>query len=300
VDNFAAENPFPDGIIPVPAGIYNIAYYISTNDTTYTAANLTTQLVPLITGLTILGTSVPYTQLATAIIPQRILVPDATLAQYPNMKYFYEVQRVADDAFYYGYDNITKLVLPNSMLQLGNRAFNRSPIIDLTFPIQMKWVYNNTYPCINSEPTTLRVTKGINGWPPYTDDGYGYGERAVFPWSHYTSSAIGPTLILDKGIKLIPSFFFSGHLRGTTKVVVSEGVTAIHRYGLTLVELQSVVLPISLTSLSYSSIGGSSLGVVYYRGTREQWDAITKGTYGSTKWYSSTIEPIIICDYTGD
>lgn len=301
VDRFAAENPFPDGIIPVSAGIYKIGYYVSSNDVTYTAAQLTSALAPLITGITITGTTAEPTSLTQVIIPQRILVPTELVTQY-GLKYYYEVQKIGDEAFNYSFYNLTKVVLPNSLLLFGHATFYNAPVTDITVPISAKWTYNTKYPTFSGAPAIVRITKGIDGKSPYTDD-TGYWQRATLPWSIYSSSRISTSLIIEKGVKMIGAQMFSYGGSGVDKVILPEGLTDIKLRGLNMTGLKTVVLPSTLTHLGIYSVGGGALGVVYFRGTQAQWDAVVKDTDGyGGKWYGndySTV-PTIICNYTAE
>ena len=81
-------------------------------------------------------------------------------------------------------------------------------------------------------------------------------------------------------------------------VVIPDSVTSIGESAFSdCSSLTSVVIPDSVTSISdYAFRGCTSLTSIKYRGTEEQWDAISKGT----DWNMGTYNYTIIYNYTGE
>lgn len=87
-----------------------------------------------------------------------------------------------------------------------------------------------------------------------------------------------------------------------TKVPIPNGVTSIgERAFLNCTSLTNVTIPSSVTSIGANAFDScSNLASIYFRGTEEQWDAITKGGSWNASM-GSNVEggTVITYNYTG-
>ncbi len=86
--------------------------------------------------------------------------------------------------------------------------------------------------------------------------------------------------VIPKGVKSIGDYAFF-RCRGLTEITIQSSVTSIGDSAFDVCsELTSITLPSSVTSIGYYAFSNcGKLTDIYFRGTQQQWNSITKG-YG--------------------
>lgn len=125
--------------------------------------------------------------------------------------------------------------------------------------------------------------------------------KADVIWSQDTVSDEVTRVNIPSGVTSIEDFTFlmNDNLKS---VKIPSGVTSIGSYAFyTCTSLASVTIPDSVTSIADNAFHScTSLTNIYYKGTEEQWNAITKGNEWNTNM-GANIEggTVITYNYTG-
>lgn len=103
------------------------------------------------------------------------------------------------------------------------------------------------------------------------------------------------SITIPDGVKNINGYAFYG-CQNLSSINIPDGVTTIGEYAFyNCTKLSSIIIPVNVTSIGeYAFYECSSLPVINYRGTKQQWDAISKA---STSIQLSTF---IQLNYTGN
>lgn len=148
------------------------------------------------------------------------------------------------------------------------------------------WVYD--------KDTYTLYLKGQGELPHPTANGYygltirhlviDEGIESIAQWALPFSSL--QTLVLPKSLKSLPAYgMFDGCDIYIDKLIISEGLTQLTHYPLSGAYVSAIYLPTSITVFDTYAVM-DSLGVlygcelnVYYAGTQEQWEAVTRTYY---------------------
>ena len=98
--------------------------------------------------------------------------------------------------------------------------------------------------------------------------------------ARYLGKIIIPPTYLGKSVTEIGYAGFCYHNR-LTEIIIPNSITSIGDYAFTECEnLTSIIIPDSVTAIGALAFSGcSSLTTIYYRGTEEQWNAISKSDW---------------------
>ena len=180
------------------------------------------------------------------------------------------VTSIGDDAFR-GCAGLTSIVIPDSVTSIGKNAFRG---------------------CSSLESITLPFVGASKNGTDNTHFGYIFGASSYSYNSDYVPSSL-KTVVITGGESIGYSAF--SNCTGLTSIVIPDSVTSIGEnafYGCT--GLTSIVIPDSVTSIGdWAFEFCYSLTNVYYTGTKEEWNAITIGSYNgplknATKHYNYT------------
>ena len=143
--------------------------------------------------------------------------------------------------------NITHLEIPNSIVSLDNFSFfNCDYLTELTIPITLDSIYNAKYPAFEGccSISKLTFTAGIDGI------GFDYVADSIFwltPW--YKSKDVLTDLIFEEGIKHIGSYAFRE--LNITSLTIPNSVTSLGEYTFCQCsKLTELTFPISLDCVS--------------------------------------------------
>ena len=191
------------------------------------------------------------------------------------------VTNVGAHAFQMCY-NLTKVTLPSTITQIGEYAFHDSPIEEITVPVGVSDI--GVYAFGETKIKSLVIPEGVT-------------------WIGCTSGCSELTeVILPSTAKKIGSYAFSG-CESLKSIDIPSGVTYIDQrafLGCSSIEtitvpngisqlpwavfegctnLKSIVLPKTLNEIRDEVfLGCIRLSDVYFGGSEEEWNAITKGT----------------------
>ena len=120
-------------------------------------------------------------------------------------------------------------------------------------------------------------------------------------WSQGTVSTEVTSVNIPNGVTSIGSLAFGGYT-SLIRITVPDSVTSIGRSAFSrCTSLASITIPDSVTSIGRSAFNKcTSLANIYYKGTEEQWNAITKGSDWNLSM-GSNVEggTVITYNYTG-
>lgn len=104
-----------------------------------------------------------------------------------------------------------------------------------------------------------------------------YGTTSIGNYAFYGVTA--PCITIPDSVTNIGNNAFS-HCSGLESVIIPDSVTSIGTYAFRNCEkLTSIIIPTSVTSIESSAFQYCTrLKDIYYTGTKEQWNAITKGS----------------------
>ena len=211
----------------------------------------------------------------------------------PNTLKRYTVTNIGKEAFQHR--SFTSVVIPDSVTSIGADAFynctslTKVVISDIAAWCNISFSYSPDNPLSyakhlylgENEITELVIPDGVTSIGDY-----------AFYWCTSLTSVVIPDSVTEIG----DSAFFS--CASLTSVVIGDSVTSIGWQAFyNCTSLTSVVIPDSVTSIGDGAFYWcTSLTSIQYRGTQEQWNAISKGV----DWNYNTGNYTVTYNYTGD
>ena len=176
--------------------------------------------------------------------PTRVVIP-SKINGYP-------VTSIGDGAFEYCL-NLTSITIPNSVTSIGNHAFEGcTSLTSITIPNSVTSIgYCAFYNC----PSLTSIVVDSN--------------------NKYYDSRNNCNAIIETSTNTL--------IAGCKNTVIPNSVTSIGERAFEYCKsLTSITIPNSVTSIGYEAFEWSeSLTSIYYTGTKEQWNAISLGSYDS-------------------
>ena len=184
------------------------------------------------------------------------------------------------DATFYGYTALTTVSLPASLTNIGEEAFYNTAIASLSFAgTREQWAAV----AIGERNVPLFAVACVcsDGESDHEDlNGY-LGENVTWSFANGTLTISG-TGAMDSDMAYDARYdFFNGLGASVRAVVVGDGVTGIVSYLFEdMSKLTSLSLPATLTLIGADIVYGcDSLKEITFRGTMEQWNAISCSPY---------------------
>ncbi len=204
-------------------------------------------------------------------------------------------ESIADYAFW-SCHSLTSVVIPDSVTTIGNYAFdNCSSLTSVVIPDSVTSIGSDAFYGCHSL-TSVEIPDSVISIGDWAFSGCHSLTSVVIPDSvtsigdsaFYNCDGLTSVVIPDS-VTLIGSYAFEG-CYNLMDVVIGDGVTSIGFSEFRdCINLTSVVIGDSVTSIgNYAFYGCNRLTNIYYRGTEEQWESITK----DYAWVSN------ICNYT--
>lgn len=206
------------------------------------------------------------------------------------------IVKIASNAFYYC-EQLTSIVIPEGVTYIGENAFAYSGLQQVSLPSTLKGLtYNSFFGCEELTAVTFVkgsklswVTESVFGGCPKLDKIYYGGTLADwcnidFDWSETNPMAFANHFYMLNG---------SDEWELVTEIVLDGDIAELKSYvfdGLT--ELTKVTISTDVTSLGNNVFNDcSNLTTIYYLGTVEQWEQISK----SWDWNDGSVIEKIVC-----
>ena len=192
----------------------------------------------------ILSSNPPQAELRFGMssVPGSDLVIPEMAADTTNTFRLYEVVSIADEAFLdYSYDEEGALVIPNTVLSIGSRAFYHMSLTCLSLPESLESIGSEAFAYNSNMTGPLVIPQSVTS----------IGESAFF-WCTFTS------LDWQSQMTEIPnSIFYGCPFSGT--LTLPEGLTKIGKEAFTSCQnLTGLGLPSTLNSIGYMAFAGCS------------------------------------------
>lgn len=183
------------------------------------------------------------------------------------------IEVIGDNAFETAYFNT--IVIPDSVTEIGNSAFARSTVRNVNIPESVTKIGNEAFgECKNLGD--IVVPESVT----------------EFGTDMFCSATIN-SVKLPSNMKEIPDGTFGGCK--ISEVIIPDGVEAVSGFG--YAKIDKVVMPTSVMEISDYAFIQVQIGKICYKGTEEQWNAITK-TDGNWNYQSSSL--VVEYNYTGE
>ena len=163
---------------------------------------------------------------------------------------------------FYHCSNLMNIVIPDGVISIGDTAFSEcSSLTEIVIPDSVTSIGNDVFSGCSSL-TSIIIPDGVTS----------IGKSAFSGCSSLTK------IVIPDGITSIGNSTFSD-CSNLTDIVIPDGVTSIGEYAFwSCSNLKSIVLPDSIIRIEDSVFFGcDNLTSYYYKGTVEQWNAISVG-----------------------
>ena len=185
------------------------------------------------------------------------------------------VETIGQSAFTYCYD-LTEVQLPEGLVRIETDAFYCCPLTEIVIPESVSFIAAQTFDAENLEKIAVE-----EGNEYFFAEGNCLIERES---GRLVLAGIGSVLPTDGSIKSIGRGAFTGR-KDLTDLVIPDGVTVIKDAFSYCENLQSVVIPRSVTELSDYAFcfiidsGEKKKLVLLYRGSEPEWQRIVLKQY---------------------
>ena len=238
---------------------------IDTSDATATASDIVVGKTAYVNGEKITGTQ-------SIIWSQDTVSTEVTSVNIPN-----GVTSIGDDAFR-KYTALTSVTIPPSVTSIGESAFaGCSSLTSITIPPSVTSIRGFAFDrCSNL--TDLYISD-IAAWCNIDLETEKSNPLFQNGGNLYINNELATDITIPNGVTSIKQLTFC-KCKSLTSVTIPPSVTSILRgafYGCS--SLTSITIPSSVTSIGgFAFYLCNNLANIYYKGTQEQWNAITKGT----------------------
>lgn len=219
------------------------------------------------------------------------------------------VTNIGKEAFS-GCTNLTTITIPDSVTHIEKYAFRScSKLTEIQLPDSVKYIDVAPFELCSSlesitipSGSTFESDWCFNGCTNLTnvtipDDVICIGTFAV-AFQNCTSLA---SITIPNGVTSIGNHAFYS-CTSLTSITIPDSITSIGNYALYgCTKIESIIIPDSVTSIGNYAFGSCyRLHNIYYTGTEEQWNAITKGDSWNDKMgFSFSGGTVIHYNYTG-
>lgn len=188
---------------------------------------------------------------------------------------------------FYGCNKLTSLTIPDSVTSIGDAAFKCCNGLTSISVGSKNTKYHSFDNCL-VETASKKLILGCETSVIPTDGSVtSIGNSAFYGCSGLTN------ITIPNSVTSIGEYAFSG-CRGLTNMIISNSVTSIGDYAFQYCSgLTSITIPDSVKSIGKLAFYVcSNLASITYKGTKSQWESVSKGT----DWNSSTGSYKIYCN----